>query len=209
MIRLALVALFVPAIAAAKPYVDHSDYKKAGPSGIEGTIDEDTIEATNRAVALQGFKLGTNKGRTCRVLSQAQPLPGRDATDQVEWLDAYYPFERCVEHYNENQHPPTWHEVVRTGNMYVRGVQVCTQATPTTSERSIRGLKVFYARVSDDGKVTPLDDPEVWVNDTGCEKWEERAMCPDGSLAVGYRAHRADWGYRALALRCAAVSSRD
>jgi hypothetical protein len=90
---------------------------------------------------------------------------------------------------------------------FVRGVAVCTQDTPNTADRSIRGLKVFYSRVKEDGTLEKSDDPEVWSGE-GCAKWEDRVTCPDGMLAVGIRGHRDAKGYRAMGLVCSPLANR-
>jgi len=197
-----VVALSLPASVFAKPFMDRSKHKPSGATGIEAAIDAKVIPEADGAYAITGFQLWMLEGRTCDTSAGVRALPGRENTKQTQ-PSMLVNSGACP---SKAKNP---HVIMRDGsNYFVRGVRVCTQDKPNTAERSIRGLKILYARVKPNGTVEKLDDPEVWVNGKGCDKWEERAVCPDNMIAVGFRAHKSDFGYRALGLKCAAVGNR-
>jgi hypothetical protein len=200
-----IIGISLPTIALAKPYMDRAISKHSGASGIEAQITLVEILPDSGAYALRGFQFLLDQGKTCLVKSIAGTLPGREDTKQAPSSPSTGLAYTLAT--GDAKYSP---QVVRSGSQYfVRGVQVCTQATATTSQRSIRGVKLFYARVKEDGAVERLDDPESWVNATGCEKWEDKVVCPDNMIAIGFRAHLESYGYRALGLKCSPVVNRD
>jgi hypothetical protein len=199
-----LLSALPVAASAQTVYVDRGVNKSSGESGVSGQIARHVIPADKKWLGVTGFKFYMLDGETSGVFLTHAPLPGRQGNQDTigEW-------------YTVGNHSASDHNVreVSPGPGYfITGVRVCTQDVATTDQRSIRGVKLRYARIKANGTIVRQDDPFVWVNKTGCDKWEERASCPSGHIAVGFRAHKhatSGKGFRALGLVCSPVEVRN
>lgn len=84
--------------------------------------------------------------------------------------------------------------------MFVRGVQACTNGSGTR----LKGVKVFSARVNDDGSIEK-GNPEASFERPNCSEWGKIRSCGDGKVAVGVTAHHGDKGFSGLALQCKSI----
>ena len=189
------------AFAAIKVVVKDDSLNTTKVSGVSGKKKSD-IHGGDTA-ALMGIKVTESTDKPFRIDLMYHWFPqylvenhGIGAADGRVELDGNWGFSTAQ--------PKT---VAFPGDhMFVRGVKVCTNRKNTR----IKGLKIYSARVGDNGTVTK-GNPEDEYTQTKCAKWHAAAFCPDGQVAVGVVAHYADdnAGFSGLALKCKALLAFD
>ena len=85
--------------------------------------------------------------------------------------------------------------------LFVRGISVCT---PTTASIPVvKGVRIYAAKVNDNGTVIGGAQPVRSLTLGGCNAWQPARFCPPDQIAVGVRAFYVEaGGFTGLALQC-------
>jgi len=89
---------------------------------------------------------------------------------------------------------------------FVRGIAVCTSDKNKSSDERIKGLRVYAAKVNDDGTVERLD-----VNrddrQANCKIWHAPVYCPNDYIVSALRLHQINDYFTGIGIKCRQVDT--
>lgn len=91
-------------------------------------------------------------------------------------------------------------------DMYIRGIEVCTTNKSDPDNDRIKGLRIYPAKVTQDGLVTSAVGSKEDTNPNCNNNWKGAVYCPSGMIASGLRMYHNDDWYRGLSLICRQVT---
>lgn len=89
---------------------------------------------------------------------------------------------------------------------FVRGIAVCTSDKAKSSDERIKGLRIYAAKVNDNGTVEKLD---VNRDDhrTNCKTWHAPVYCPSDYIVTALRLHQIHDYFTGIGIKCRQVNT--
>ena len=89
---------------------------------------------------------------------------------------------------------------------FVRGIAVCTSDKNKSSDERIKGLRIYAAKVNENGTVESLD-----VNrddsQTNCKIWHAPVYCPRDYIVTALRLHQINDYFTGIGIKCRQVDT--
>jgi hypothetical protein len=176
-------------------------------SGVAGTaIPVLRSSASRIGVVGVGFAHASTTGDTVQVGLQYRRQNGDSGEFMMPMLPTCGTAVTCS---GSTASGTRWVTPATVDNDFVTGLAVCTDGNASTTNVSIRGVRLEYGRVAANGTITTVSPTEE-QSVGGCSTWHPMQRCAAGSIAVNVVAQLQGTvatarRYRGLALECAAV----
>jgi hypothetical protein len=194
---LALLGATAPAIASPSPTTDPGSATDTGTSGNTGKAANVQIGSVMHW-GLRAVTWWERNNRPCKLRLSARSLEDgqQSVTFTGNTLDICggNPGASSMRNVNFDANP----------RYFVRGIAACTTDKNDSANNRLKGIKIYPARVTRQGAVTPLNSFEK-VERNNCKFWHPPVHCPAGHIAYGVRVHHNGDSFRGLGLRCRKV----
>ncbi|MBS0164820.1 MAG: S8 family serine peptidase [Nitrospira sp.] len=169
-------------------------------SGFKGERTN-TIGNTAQVAAIERLQFGEHSDEPCYVKVEKADMVAHSISKphaELNICDGNGPTDRSL------QYVPT---VTPDHDTFVRGVAACNSTTKNSTR--LKGIKVYRARVEDDGSFSMISNPSTLERPNCDDTWHEPAMCPSGTLATDLVVHIRPDGkkdvFTGLSLKCRKV----
>lgn len=199
MMAVAVLGLSVPFAADAKPLKQANHKKSSAVSGYTGAT---TVVSVNVFHAVTGIEWREAGDAACFFRSHARDL------ENVRGPSKAYSTTKSLECGKRQG----WGSTKKTyfgGDYFVHAIKVCTSNNKQTRKRTLKGIKIYAARVQDSPiKVTAKHSVTQTVKRTNCKIWHKKVSCGDRRVAYGYKFHKGDNGAYGIELLCTDLMAR-
>ncbi len=189
-------AVYETVISLGTDSVD-ADRVVSGFTGARTSI----ISGTGQRTAIERLQFGEHSDEPCYAKAETADIVAHTIVKphgELNICDGNGPTDRSLEYV------PT---MTSDHDTFIRGVAVCNSTTKNSTR--LKGVKVYQARIEDDGSFSMISNPPTLKRPNCDGDWREPAMCPSGTVATDLIVHIRPDGkkdvFTGLSLKCATV----